>query len=179
MWNVRSVSLETDPVLTDFVTCNVPDLPMLKALLTDGLDEYIGFEIWFHPQGGGGAFSDSESRLLGRTPDLVGYEVDFFRLNITSLTFNYSSGLTNYSETWSWEFWGHPLFTFFLPPTDPNGAYLIDRNVTTVRVGLAGRGVAMLEWNGMNRSMSANGTNWHTSAIGLGHGATAACVSAT
>ena len=179
MWDLGRGFLHTGPGVTDFVSSNDPDLPMLNALLTDGLDEYIGFEIWFHPQGGGGAFSDSESRLLGRTPDLVGYEVDFFRLNITSLTFNYSAGLTNYNETWSWEFWGHPLFTFFLPPTDPNGAYLIDRNVTTVRVGLAGRGAAMLEWNGMNRSMSANGTNWSTSVSGLANGAYAYRVWAT
>ena len=179
IWDVGRGIVHTGPDITDFAPNSDPDVPMIETLLTDGLDGSIEFDLWFHPQGGGSSFSDPESHVLGRTPDLVGYEVDYLRLNIMSLTFNYSAGLTNYSEILRWEFWGHSLFTFFLPPTDPDGAYLVDRNSTHVRVGLAGPGVASLEWNGGNRSMLANGTNWSASITGLVNGAYAYRVWAT
>src|SRR2546430_17049073 len=86
-------------------------------------------------------------------------EVDIVRLNITDFSLSYSGGMTSVFENVSWEIWGRPVFVFFVPPTEPDNTYLVDRNSTIVRVRLAAIGVATLEWDGVNRSMLADGPN--------------------
>src|SRR5439155_1204947 len=53
----------------------------------------------------------------------------------------------------------------------PDNTYLVDRNSTIMRVRLAAIGVATLEWDGVNRSMLADGPNWSASVLGLRNGA--------
>jgi hypothetical protein len=165
--------------VTNFMAGDDPDFPAVATFFTDGLDGFVGMETALFPFGGGGGGGSPESYVLQRNPDFVGYEVDLIRLNITSLTINYSAGYTNYAETYHWEIWGHPLFVFFVPPTEPDNAYLIDRNSMVVRVRLAGTGIATLEWDGVNRSLSSDGPNWSASIGNLANGAYAYRVWAT
>src|SRR2546428_10737049 len=87
-------------------------------------------------------------------------DVDFIRLVIHDFTYSPVSDGTQFSENYTWEIWGHPIFIVFYPPTDANGTYLIDRRYTNVNVSLAETGTAILEWNGANRSLNGSGTNW-------------------
>ena len=157
--------------VTNFTASDDPDFPAIATLLTDGLDGFIRMETVFVPGAGGMGGGGQESYLLQRNPDFVGNEVDIVRLNITDFSLSYSGGMTSVFENVSWEIWGRPVFVFFVPPTEPDNTYLVDRNSTIVRVRLAAIGVATLEWDGVNRSMLADGPNWSASVLGLRNGA--------
>ncbi len=178
-WDLGRGMLHNTTGITNFTPASDPDLPSVAGLLTDGVNGFIELDTFFYPSGGGSGIGSSESYFFGRNPDFVGNEVAFVRLNISTLTLMYSAGNTYVLEAYTWEIWGYPLFVFFVPPTDPDGTYLIDRDSTSVSVGLAGPGTATLEWNGVNRSMALSGTNWSATVSGLTNGAYAYRVWAT
>src|SRR5438445_1448937 len=131
-WDIGEGLPHSEPGVTNFTRGSDPDIPGIVTRLTDGVNEWIELDDFHYPTGGGGGYGSSESYLFGKTPDFVGFEVDLIRLNITNLAISYSGGYTTFSEAYSWEIWGHPLFVYFVPPTDPDGAYLLDRATTDV-----------------------------------------------
>ncbi len=178
-WDIGDGIPHSEPGVTNFTRGSDPDIPGIVTRLTDGVNEWIELDDFYYPTGGGGGYGSSESYLFGKTPDFVGFEVDLIRLNITNLAISYSGGYTTFSEAYSWEIWGHPLFVYFVPPTDPDGTYLLDRATTDVNVGLAGSGNASLEWDGTNRSMMPSGSNRSATVSGVANGVHAYRVWAT
>jgi len=170
MWDLGRGILHNTTGVTTFTDASDPDFSAISTILTDGLDWVAASETIFVPSGGSLRASSPESYFLHGQPDLVGHEIDSLRLNITSFSLTYSNGVTDLLENISWEIWGHPLVVFFVPPTDPDGTYLIDRNSTKVSVRLGQLGIPMLEWDGVNRSMVYAGSNWSASVSGLANG---------
>jgi len=155
--------------ITNFSNAADPDYPHISALLADGINESLAFQEWT-PVGGGGGVTAFESVWFNRHPDFVGFQIDFIRLNEHDLSLTPWQGGTQIYENHTWEIWGHRLFVAFYPPTDPEGAYLVDRNETIVNVSLAEPGTAILNWDGSNRSMFGNGTIWSLAVGGLLNG---------
>src|SRR3989442_11936492 len=158
-WDLGDVLFHTTADTTNFTPPDDPDFPEIASLLTDGLNESVELNNW-NPSGGGSSYGGPESYWLDRNPDVIGMDVDFIRLVIHDFTYSPVSDGTQFSEDYTWEIWGHPIFIVFYPPTDANGTYLIDRRYTNVNVSLAETGTAILEWNGANRSLNGSGTNW-------------------
>ena len=155
--------------ITNFSSAVDPDYPHIAALLADGMNESLAFQERT-PVGRGGGVAAFESLWFNRHPDFVGYQIDFIRLNEYDLSLTPSQGGTQIYENHSWEIWGHRLFVAFYPPTDPDGAYLVDRNDTLVNVSLAEPGTATLNWDGANWSMIGNGTAWSLAVSALPNG---------
>ena len=168
-WDLGDDLFHTTADTTNFTPPDDPDFPEIASLLTDGLNESVELNNW-NPSGGGSSYGGPESYWLDRNPDLIGMDVDFIRLVIHDFTYSPVSDGTQFSENYTWEIWGHPIFIVFYPPTDANGTYLIDRRYTNVNVSLAETGTAILEWNGANRSLNGSGTNWRLNMSGLANG---------
>src|SRR2546427_689915 len=168
-WDLGDDLFHTTADTTNFSPPDDPDFPEIASLLTDGLNESVELNNW-NPSGGGSSYGGPESYWLDRNPDLIGMDVDFIRLVIHDFTYSPVSDGTQFSENYTWEIWGHPIFIVFYPPTDANGTYLIDRRYTNVNVSLAETGTAILEWNGANRSLNGSGTNWRLNMSGLANG---------
>jgi len=170
IWDLGGGLIHNSTGVSDFTADSDPDFLAIANLLSNGLEEVIDAQTVLLPSGSRLGSGGSESYFLQRNPDLVGYEINFLRLNVTTLDLNYSNGVTDLFETYSWEIWGHPLFVFFVPPTDPDPTYLIDRDYTNVRVRLAAPVVPTLEWNGLNQSMVPIGANWSAAVSSLSNG---------
>ena len=155
--------------ITNFSTATDRDYAHIVALLADGMDESIDLQEW-EPGGGGGGVGAFESVWFSRQPDFLGYQIDYIRLNTHDLSLTLSQGGTQIYENHTWEIWGHRLFVAFYPPTDADGAYLVDRNYTNVNVSLAEPGTATLNWDGANQSMVGGGTTWSVNVSGLPNG---------
>ena len=168
-WDLGDGVWLTGPGITNFTAGTDPDQPHIAALLADGTDESLYLQEWT-PFGGGGGSGAFESGWFNRHPDFVGNRIDFIRLNEHDLSLTPSGGGTQIAENHTWEIWGHRLFVAFFPPTDPDGAYLVDRNDTIVNVSLAEPGTASLNWDGFNRSMTGSGTNWSLAMNDLPNG---------
>ncbi len=139
----------------------------VATLLTNGQNETIqlGFLC------GGGSYQEAgEGYWLGRNPDLFGYAVDLIRLVIQNLSITLQGDSTYCTLRATWEIWGHQPFVAFVPPTDPDGTYLIDRRDTAISVVLAASGIPTLEWDEVNETMNFLGGTWSRTKANLTDG---------
>jgi len=170
-WDLGDGVSENQTGAVNFTAGTDPDFPQIANLLTDSVDEVIELDIWWLPGGGGSGTASTESHWLTLNPDLTGYEIDSVRLVVSSLSMTPSNGGTQVVESVSWEIWGRRTFVAFVPPTDPDGAYLLDRRYTTISVNLAEPGTAVLDWNGVNQTMVGySGTQWKLTMTDLANG---------
>ena len=151
----------------DFTSSTDPDFTDIARLLTNGHDDSL--EMWLWVDGGSG-LTGTEDDWIG-DPDLVGNALDAVRLAVHSLSIASEDGGTRLVVNATWEFWGHPVFVAFAPPTDPDGAYLVDRNHANVHVILAEETTPVLEWQGRNETMEGAGRSWSVNKTGLDNGA--------
>ncbi len=169
-WDLGDGLSENQTGTTNFTSSSDPDFDHVTALLTDAIDEVVELDTWWVPSGGGGGSAAYETYWFARTPDFVGFKIDFVRLVVLTLSIYPSNGGTQVDETYSWELWGHRVFVAFRPPTDPDGAYLIDRRSTTINVSLVEAGTAVVNFDGTNETMVGSLTEWELTLSGLANG---------
>jgi hypothetical protein len=77
----------------------------LVACLTNGTDDPLALGFDF------GASGNSESTMLGTSPDLAGRQIADIRGTINSVTLSYNAGQTRcvYSGSVTFEIWGKPI----------------------------------------------------------------------
>ncbi|HPD32206.1 MAG TPA: hypothetical protein PLL20_19605 [Phycisphaerae bacterium] len=91
----------------DFTTEDAAGFNGLVGLVTNGIEDQFSVLALFE-EGGGGS-GGPESWLLGRSPDLAGYRVDFVRLSVEQLSIGPSPGHPGASRLdyqAKWEMWG-------------------------------------------------------------------------
>jgi len=161
--------LNGDAKTYNFTPANGPAFAHVARLLTNGIDDSMA--IYYTSNLGGGAGSYGyESGLLGAKPDLLGNVTDSIALVIHDLHISHQGGQTWVYSNYTWQVWGHVLFAYFTPPTDPDGAYLFQRNSSNVSVQLRSPGTAILNWDGVNRTMAEGGERWYLNVTGIANG---------
>jgi len=150
----------------NFTAADDADFPRISRLLTNGLNDMIELDSLLDGGSGIGGFEDY---WLGN-PDLVGFEVRYVHLVVHSLSIRPEGTGTRLLSDVAWEIWGVPVFVAFVPPTDSDGTYLIERDYTFINVTLSSPGTASLEWGGINETMIGSGTNWYVNKSGLANG---------
>ncbi len=103
----------------------------LQSLWTDGIRGLVGPSSRLRKPSGGTWMAGlimSESLFLGQAPDLVGYQIDFVRLHVysVSLLWDPETRLNQMLVDTKWEVWGQPL-------PEPAGALLALVGLTVLR----------------------------------------------
>ena len=92
----------------DFTASNEPDFNDVVAYLTNGENDYIWLYHWCDGYGGGQGTSE-EWWGIG-DPDLAGFDIDFIRLRVNSLSISWLytefGTYTHMTHNATWEIWG-------------------------------------------------------------------------
>jgi len=153
----------------NFTPANSPAFAYVASLLTNGINDSMAIYYTSNLGGGSGSYG-SESGLLRAKPDLLGNVTDSIALVIHDLHISQQGGQGWVRSNYTWQVWGHSLFAYFTPPTDPDGAYLFQRDSSNVSVQLRSPGTAILNWDGVNRTMAGGGLRWYLNMTGLANG---------
>jgi len=120
VWNIDAQAIIgcdemwQDPGSIDFDQSNSAEFNELETVLTDGVDDRLfagvisvdEFGVLTSPTGGV-AYSESwVFRNVEGDTDLVGFVIDFVRLNVNNVTITHSEGSTTVEYDVVWEFWG-------------------------------------------------------------------------
>lgn len=98
----------------DFTSVNSNEFLQLSFIVTNGVDDDLGFLIRTPDGNLGGGHSGTESSFGLGTPDLVGNQIDFIRLVVHDLSIQpFMSPFAGEGIQWdahiTWEFWGTPI----------------------------------------------------------------------
>lgn len=93
----------------DYTASNEPDFNDVVAYLTNGKNDFIWFYTWFDGYLGAGHGTYEEWWGIG-DPDLVGFDIDFIRLRVNSLSISWLytefGTYTSVTHNATWEIWG-------------------------------------------------------------------------
>ncbi len=91
----------------DFYSLNPTNFNVFVNFATNGIPERIKrCRLW---GGRTSCITVDESQVLGHTPDLFAYQIDFIRLVVNTIEMSFDGTWSSCFVDYTWEFWGQSL----------------------------------------------------------------------